>query len=95
MAMQKFEMFICKRVEGYGEGSISLSEYDRSKGSFGHEWVLIETTVVEVDVPEIDTRQVQIDLLEERIKKERTESQGRINLLLERISKLRAITHED
>ena len=52
------------------------------------------STEVEIDFPEIDTRQLQIDALEAQVKHERAECQGRVNLLLERISKLRAIGHE-
>lgn len=49
---------------------------------------------VEVDWPEVDTRQLQIDALEKQIEKERADSQMRVNLLLERISQLKAIAHE-
>lgn len=49
---------------------------------------------VEIDWPEIDTRQMQIDALEDQIIKERVDSQARVNMLLDRISKLQAITHE-
>lgn len=49
---------------------------------------------VEIDWPEIDTRQLQIDALEAQIQKERADSQLRVNLLLDRISNLRAIGQE-
>lgn len=48
----------------------------------------------ELDFPEIDTRQAQIDNLEAQVQEERAQSQSRVNLLLERISKLQAIGHE-
>lgn len=50
---------------------------------------------VELDFPEIDTRQAQIDNLEAQVQEERAQSQSRVNLLLERISKLQAIGHDD
>jgi len=50
---------------------------------------------VELDFPEIDTRQAQIDSLEAQVKEERAQSQSRVNLLLERISKLQAIGHDE
>jgi hypothetical protein len=46
---------------------------------------------VEIDFPEIDTRQAQIDQLAKEIENERAESTSRVNILLERISKLQAI----
>ena len=49
---------------------------------------------VEIDFPDIDTRQLQIDALEAEVKQERADSQVRVNLLLERISKLQAIGHD-
>lgn len=49
---------------------------------------------VELDFPEIDTRQAQIDSLEAQVQEERAQSQSRVNLLLERISTLKAICHE-
>ena len=52
------------------------------------------STEVEIDFPEIDTRQLQINALEAQVQHERAECQGRVNLLLERISKLRAIGHD-
>lgn len=49
---------------------------------------------VELDFPEVDTRQLQIDALNEQVQRERADSQVRVNLLLERISKLQAIGHD-
>ena len=49
---------------------------------------------VELDFPEIDITSAQIESLEAEIQKERADSQVRVNLLLERISKLKAIGHE-
>lgn len=56
--------------------------------------VLLGKVEVEIDYPEIDTRQAAIDALQTAIDKERAESQSRVNLLLERISKLQAIGHD-
>ena len=50
---------------------------------------------VELEFPEIDTRQAQIDNLEAQVQEERAQSQSRVNLLLERISKLQAIGHDE
>lgn len=56
--------------------------------------VWIGSIVVDIDFPEVDTRKAQIDALEAQIKQERADSQARVNLLLERISKLQAIGHD-
>jgi hypothetical protein len=49
---------------------------------------------VQIDIPEIDTRQAQIDALGAQIQQERADSQIRVNRLLDRISKLQAIGHD-
>lgn len=58
------------------------------------DYTLICTRDVEIDIPEYDARGMMIESLEASIKKERAESQSRVNILLDRISKLKAITHE-
>lgn len=96
MAMQKFTVFIHKNCGEFGRGAVALWPFDMSTSYNGKpsDYLLLGTTDVEVDVPEIDTRQMQIDALEKCINAERAESQSRINLLLDRISKLQAIGHE-
>lgn len=49
---------------------------------------------VEIDWPEFDATEQVIESLQAEIERERAESQSRVNLLLERISKLQAIGHE-
>lgn len=65
-------------------------EMDHVKGTA----VLLGEVSVEIDYPEIDIRQTAIDALNEAIKQERAESESRVNLLLERISNLQAIGHD-
>lgn len=72
-----------------------VDEYDmRNSVSLmeGRAW--IGSCEVEIDFPEVDTRKMQIDQLEKQVQEERAKSQSRINLLLDRISKLQAIGHE-
>lgn len=49
---------------------------------------------VELDIPEHDITEIQVDAFQAQIKQARTQFEQTQNLLLERISKLRAIGHE-
>ncbi len=80
----------------WAKGTLSVDEYDMRKSKeLMRERVWIGQTDVEIDFPEIDTRQAQIDILEAQVQEERAQSQSRVNLLLERISKLQAIGHDE
>ena len=50
---------------------------------------------IELIIPEFDLRQMEIDALEKCVQSERADSQVRVNLLLDRISKLQAIGHDE
>ena len=96
MAKQVFKLFICKCVGQFSDGRVSVTDFDMS-ASFGgrpSDYVLLGTQEVEIEIPDVDTTQIQIDALNEQIKAERAESQSRVNILLDRISKLQCITHE-
>lgn len=97
MAKQVFKVFICKSISQYSSGDIVVSTFDHSQayGSHASDYVLLGTQEIEVDVPDIDTTQAQIDALNEQIRTERAESQNRVNILLDRISKLQCIAHEE
>ena len=51
-------------------------------------------TEVEIDFPDIDTRAAQIEQLESQIESVQVESRKAVNVLLDRISTLRAIGHD-
>lgn len=85
---------------------IGISDWNRGEHMVsGHDFRLTKQCMddkvwlgsqeVELDFPEIDTRQAQIDNLEAQVQEDRTQSQSRVNLLLERISKLQAIGHDE
>ena len=77
------------------EGATQIFDTDfRAVASCMKGLIWLGSQEVELDFPEIDTRQAQIDNLEAQVQEERAQSQSRVNLLLERISKLRAICHE-
>lgn len=96
MTIQVFTLYIHKNVQDFGGGKISVMDFDMSKSYNGKPagYILLGTVDQEIDVPDIDTNQLQIDALESCVQVERAESQSRVNILLDRISKLKAIGHE-
>lgn len=95
MAKQLVTLHMYESTGQYDAGRRSIFDTDfRGNAACMRGQVWIGSTEVEIDFPEIDTRQLQIDALEAQVQQERAECQGRVNLLLERISKLRAIGHD-
>lgn len=91
------KVFVHQRVAGFFKGSLLLDECDLSDSRHfqGLDAVrLIGTHEIEVDVPSADLDLAEIEAIEAQIAKERGESQHRVNLLLDRISQLKAIGHE-
>lgn len=95
MAKQKFTVFLYKSLEPWDEHDpIKLLSYKAENTDYA---VFIGEQSVEVDVPEVSHADIvvaQISAAEAQIEREKTQSQARINILSERISKLRAIGHE-
>jgi len=94
MAKQKFTVWIHKNVGDYMAGYVWLSTSNLAGSKCFEGAVSLGSTVIEIDVPEIDTTQAAIDAIAEQIQKERADSQVRVNLLLERMSKLQCLTCE-
>lgn len=95
MAKQTVTLHMYESTASWSVGTRELFANDfRGNATCMKDRIWIGQQDVEIDWPEVDTRQLQIDALEEQIIKERGESQARVNLLLERISKLQAIGHE-
>ena len=79
----------------YPEGNVTVFDCDfRDIPSCMKDLLWLGHQDVEIEVPDIDLAKAQIDNLEQQINEERVQSQVRVNLLLERISKLQAIGHE-
>lgn len=95
MAMQKFKMFLVVSVRS-NHGEITLQSFkpcdDGSSMDFGRR--LIREVEVEVDVPEFDIVDLEVVSLEKAVQKEKADSQVRVNILLDRLSKLKAIGHD-
>ena len=97
MALQKFTLWMHKNLEShtYAAGDVWLASSNIAGHRNFEDCVSLGSVVVEIDVPEIDTRQAAVDALEAQIQQERADSQMRVNLLQERIGKLLAIGHDD
>ena len=86
-------MYMGTSAWNHGDNMVSDHDFRLTKQCMDDK-VWLGSQEVELDFPEIDTRQAQIDNLEAQVQEERAQSQSRVNLLLERISKLQAIGHE-
>lgn len=93
MAKQLVKLYVVKHLSGWRGDSIEVSTYNISEMDH-YDCVLIGTQEIEVEYDEIDTRLAEIQKLETIIEKERAESQSRVNILLERISKLQSISFD-
>ena len=96
MSKQTVTLHIYARIGEYDKpGTITVFDCDMRKSpTCMRDMVWLGTQDVEIDIPEIDTTAAQIDALQDQIKQARTQFEQTQNLLLERISKLRAIGHE-
>ena len=93
MAKQKFTVYVAAYLDDYRFGQVDVFTFDPTGAKYT-EAALLATHEIELDVPEFDIREKAIVALEAEVQQERAESQSRVNLLLERISKLQAIGHE-
>lgn len=92
MAMQKVTLYVHTIMRAWAnEPELFIASQDMGSCD---DYTLICTRDVEIDIPEYDARGMMIESLEASIQKERAESQSRVNILLDRVSKLKAITHE-
>ena len=94
MAKQTITLHMYESIEPWNQGARGVLTFDFRGIPAGDGRVWLGQQDVEIDFPDVDTRQFQIDALEAQVKQERADSQVRVNLLLERISKLQAIGHE-
>lgn len=78
----------------YGRKQVNTVDFrDMPEIMDGKVWIGCQEVTIEW--PEIDTTQMQIDALEAQVQKELADSQVRVNLLLERISKLKCLEHKE
>lgn len=94
MAKQTVTLHMYESTATWNPGAKGVLPFDFRGNPAGNDRIWIGQVDVEIDFPEVDTRQLQIESLEQQIQQERADSEVRVNLLLDRISKLRAIAHE-
>lgn len=76
-------------------GDTEVSQHDyRPQPRLMEGRIYLGSQDVELDFPDIDTRAAQIEQLEKQIEAVELESRKAVNVLLDRISTLRAIGHE-
>ncbi|QLI49448.1 hypothetical protein vBPaeMUSP18_54 [Pseudomonas phage vB_PaeM_USP_18] len=99
MAMKQVElpMFLFRKADG----TEKLCQYDHTDNGRNQYWLndlgacMGRVVVVgEYEDIEGDPREKLIEGLEKAVEKERVESQVRVNLLLEKISQLKCLTHD-
>lgn len=96
MAKQTFTLYITQSIREYNCGKVSVNDFNMAQSFNGKpaESILLATVEQEFDIPDVDLVAAQINGLEAAVQAERADSQVRVNLLLDRISKLKCITHE-
>lgn len=95
MAKQVITLHMYEYISGARAGERTVQAFDfRPFPESLQDRIWIGCQDVDLHWPDIDTRQMQIDALENQVKQERVDSQVRVNLLMERISKLQAIGHD-
>ena len=94
MAKQTFKMYMVVGTGSCNHGQVFLQRIKPSSTDYLVGARLLKEVEFEFDVPEFDLRQMEIECLEGAVKQERADSQVRVNLLLDRISKLQAIGHD-
>lgn len=90
MAIIKKTVYLHHKVTEFG-AQFYLADSDFS---ILDQYTLIATREIEFDIGNFDGREKEIDVVEKALEKVRAESQSQINILLDRISKLKALTHE-
>lgn len=96
MAKQIFTLYITQSTSMYGGNEVSVNDFNMAKSYDGKpaNCVLLGTIEQEIEIPEIDLVMAEIENLEQSIQHERAQSQSKVNILLDRISKLKAIGHD-
>jgi hypothetical protein len=90
MATIKKTIYLHHKVEG-DSASFYVGEQDFS---ILPQYTLLATQEVEFDIGDFDGRQKELEIVEKALEEFRAKSQSQINLLLDRISKLKSIGHD-
>lgn len=88
MTKQKFTVYVHVGVDSWNKGDLSVSSVDMT--SVGRH-ALISTHEIELDVPEYDLVQMEVDGIDKTITQVRAEFQGKLDSLEQRKQELLAI----
>lgn len=95
MAIENVTLHIYRYTDEFRSVGLSIENYDyRPLKNCMKDRVHLGEVEVQLDVPDADLRPLQIQQLEEEIRQVRADSEAKVCALMERISKLQAITHE-
>lgn len=94
MAIQKAKLFMYEYVNHRAPERYVSAYAEHEMSHMKTEIVMLGETEVDIDYPEIDTTPLQVKAIEDAIQSERADSQVRVNILLDRLSKLKAIGHD-
>ena len=86
-------MYVCVSTRDYDAGKISVWDTDISRVDSLQETLLC-TQDVEIEIPEFDIVQIQVDGIDKKIANIRADAQVEINQLNQRKQELLAIGHE-
>lgn len=91
---QTVTLHIVRFTGAMNSGAIEAWTSDRRQFDGGLDnCIYLGAVETEIEVPEIDETLAQIEQIEKQIQRARETAEMKINYLMERISKLRAITH--
>lgn len=95
MTIKTVTLHMYTYTEEFRAGINTVDQYDfRNLPECMNGRVWVGQCEVEIDFPDVDITSLQIEQLEKDLQKDRADSQVRQNILIERISKLKAIGHE-
>ena len=90
MAIIKKTVFLHHEVDG-DKAAYVIRDQDFS---CLQQYTLLATQEIEFDIGDFDGREKEIEVVEKALETVRAQSQSQINLLLDRLSKLKAIGHD-
>lgn len=92
-----FKMYMGVGVANWNEGKFELFSFNPEDVRIEHRTsALVREVEIELDVPDaLDLNSLKLKNLEEALAHDKAESHVRQNLLLEQISKLKCLTHEE
>lgn len=92
-----FKMFLTVGISNWNEGNFSLQAYNPDNGDIKYRNdATVREVDVEVDVPEtVDITALKLKALEDALEKDKADSFTRQNILIDQISKLKCLGHEE